>query len=377
MKPSHYLKARLGAPLSKWRDDTSWSFFQFDWLEKIRIHEAQAVMIMPDDPTKSGLPLTVEEVARAHEPDSDLKQCFVPSSIAGSKSHFRKAFLDLCCKVNRDGMPQIFLTLTGNEMGWKDVRARCGDSPGSHPAEVYEQMHRRFQFLMKLIREGKIFGDVDADFVKLEYQVRGCLHYHILIWLRKKTDMCRHVCAVIPPEKFKATGKTAKIRAERERLYFEMRSRVLKYQVHSHNEHCIVPCGSNVVRKKVDSAHGLLLQALAESETLVGPELKLCKDYIEAQSLRVEALRVGYIKAMEKEEGEAHLQEGDASDTLGDLSRDLPPGLKCSKNHPFAESKCCFLDEDNDRWSYFRMRQDTNVVDNTMIIEWNAKILML
>jgi hypothetical protein len=36
MSPSHYVKSRLRSPLDWWRRHLTWSFFQFDWIEKQR-----------------------------------------------------------------------------------------------------------------------------------------------------------------------------------------------------------------------------------------------------------------------------------------------------------------------------------------------------
>ena len=380
MKPSHYVQARLHAPISLWRDDRSWSFFQFDWMEKRRIHEAQAVMVKPNDATKSGNALTVDEIARANDVDSDLKRCFVPSSICGSKAYHRTGFLDLCSKVKRDGMPDLFLTLTANEMGWEDVKERCGTSPGSHPNESFEQIHHRFKLLWKHIKQGRIFGEISGSFVKLEYQERGCVHYHILLWLSDKKDKCKHVSAVIPPVDYRVPGKSVKQREDRQKIYDTLRSRVLDYQLHEHNEHCIEDCGSHVVRRQLETARSLLSKAVDDLEKLqkASPRdeeaLHQCQTFLESQNLRVVSLTKKFLAAKAKENEDEELCEGDKD---VDLDRDLPPGFRCTQNHPAPQSDCCFLDGETDRWTYTRRRDPSAVVDDTMVIEYNPKVTIL
>jgi hypothetical protein len=102
--------------------------------------------------------------------------------------------LDLCKKVDRDGMPDLLLTLTSNEQSWCDVRERCGDlNPVTCPLEVFEQTKRRLDLLMKEIDAGNIFGPISGRCVKLEYQQRGSVHFHILIWMVDKRGKCKHV----------------------------------------------------------------------------------------------------------------------------------------------------------------------------------------
>ena len=150
---------------------------------------------------------------------------------------------DLCAKVARDGMADLFLTLTLNEHGWLDITDRISlPDPNRDPVfvcdapvEVFEQLDRRFKQLMKLALDGKIFGPIDGYCVKIEYQQRGALHYHILFWLVDKSNLCKHVSAVIPLESG-IRDKTFSLWSDPVALYQTLRERVLKYQIHRHDQ---------------------------------------------------------------------------------------------------------------------------------------------
>ena len=94
MSPSHYLKARLRSPDPRWRRNRVWCNFQFDLMEKRRIHETQGVMFRPGDPTHSGKTLRLIEAAAADSRSSDIKRHFLPSSVSGSAAYYRSGAHD-------------------------------------------------------------------------------------------------------------------------------------------------------------------------------------------------------------------------------------------------------------------------------------------
>ena len=375
MKPSHYVHARLRSPNPMWRSNRAWNNFQFDWFEKRNIHEAQAVMVRVGDPTHSGKPLTAHEAHLAFTSgSSDLKRCFVPSSVSGSAAYMKKKFLDLCTFVNTHGMPDIFLTLTANEKEWADVLARCdGRSPCSIPVEVAEQMDHRFRALMGEINKGNVFGKIKGRFVKLEYQDRGALHYHILLWLEDTTDKCKHVSAVIPPENVRVGGKTPREHDFKEGVYRELRARVLKHNIHTHNGHCLEYYGSEQLKKKMTAVRDGLSNAQRDLErgvVDVHRKIKIEK-FIAHKLLELEELTEEY----EQVKADEALRDQEPVD--GKSKGGLPRGVRCKQGYPFVESASCYLDPKTDRWVYVRRHNPGSIFDDCDVIEYNPRVSLL
>ena len=173
MRPSHMFQARLRSVVDTWRRNQPWCFFQLDWMEKRRIHEAQGVMLHMDRPTVSGENLTLGGLASACDVDSDVNRFMLPSSIGGSKSASKKDFLDLCALVGMSGAPDAMMTLTCSEYDMPAVLERAdGRSLKDCPAYVQEHFHRQFGKLFAKIKAGQIFGEITDHFVKVEYQHR-------------------------------------------------------------------------------------------------------------------------------------------------------------------------------------------------------------
>jgi hypothetical protein len=323
MSPSHYYKSRIRAPDPMWRRNKLWTFFMFDWMEKRRIHEGQQVMVKPDNPTYSGKNLTAGVAATACDRDSDVRRHFVPSSVVGSKADMKKKFLNLCSLVNAYGSPDLFLTLTCNEAKWADVLERANGRPLHEcPVEVVEQFHRRFKRLFGL--RNTIFGKVDHYFVKLEYQNRNAPHYHILLWLKDKEDICKHVSASIPgKQNVPYKKKSSRKRREAAKRSFGksiglLRERVLRYQIHKHDCRCMVWRSIDVVESEHNGAVDQLASAmeslneLSRQNDAASKELLIrCMSHIDSMKKR--------LKKLSDERTKLLLEEGDApSDTLGE-----------------------------------------------------------
>ena len=375
MSPSHYIHARLKSPISMWRENTAWRNFMFDWVEKRNIHEAQAVMIKMGDPTHSGQPLTAREADLAFTTaTSDLKRNFVPSSVSGSASHMKKKFLDLCALCSRDGMAHLFLTLTADEDAWPDIKERCGGKSACVvPVEVAEQMDRRFAALMADMRKGLIFGKIKNVFVKLEYQGRGALHYHILIWLEDTTDLCRHVSAVIPPSGIRVPGKTPEEKEHKQKTYDELRSRVLKYNIHTHNSHCLEYYGSEQVKKTMVDVRDRLVRA--QKDLIRGfsddKERYSAEEYVADRLVELSDLEAEYEQVKADEE----LQDKEEA-SGGRPDGALPRGVRCKQGFPFSSVDQCYVNPKDERWVYTRRENPGEVLDDSMVIEYNPKVVL-
>lgn len=244
MLPAHYVKARLYSADSRWRRSFFWSFFMFDWLEKVRIHGAQAAIVREAAATKSGAQLTAgtDRASRIWSRDApeqpgedDLDAQYLPPSVTGSSSYWRKGLLDLLALVSELGTPHLFVTLTAHEHGWSDLEPALNGTPAVHcPAEVVRHFWRRFRLLLKRIHGGLVFGPVSDTWFRLEYQHRGSPHIHMLVWLRNPPkDLCRFVCGRIPQ-------RPKHLSADENAQFDRLLQLVRAHQLHEHShKYCL------------------------------------------------------------------------------------------------------------------------------------------
>jgi hypothetical protein len=125
----------------------------------------------------------------------------VPRTLPGSPSWHRRNLKGLLCMVDYWGLPQLFLTLTADEMSktkWPEI-AHLNEflqstynskfDWKSAPGECCHIFHDRFQkFLRRYIlpKEGGILGRVLHWVVRYEVQSRGSLHVYILLWVHSE-----------------------------------------------------------------------------------------------------------------------------------------------------------------------------------------------
>ncbi|MHB1938826.1 MAG: AAA family ATPase [Acidobacteriaceae bacterium] len=242
--PAHYLKARLYSADERWRRSYFWSFFMFDWMEKLRIHGAQSAVVRESEATKSGARLTAGLARASHiwnrnalssSADDDVQAQYLPPSVTGSCTYWRKRLLDLKALVAELGTPHLFVTLTAHEHGWSDLRPVLNGHAAIHcPVEVVRHFHWRFRQLLKRIHAGLVFGPVADTWFRLEYQHRGSPHIHMLVWLKRPPkDLCQLVCARIPT-------RPPHLTAEENAQFDQLVNLVRQHQVHEHShKYCL------------------------------------------------------------------------------------------------------------------------------------------
>ncbi|CAJ0594804.1 unnamed protein product [Cylicocyclus nassatus] len=105
----------------------------------------------------------------------------------------------------RMGKPDLFITFTGNSE-WSEIKENLPgkfDSWITDPLLCVRVFYNKLRQLMKDLKEGKVFGEVLAYQVSVEFQQRGMPHAHILVTLSKKfmdpEDVDRCISATIPP----------------------------------------------------------------------------------------------------------------------------------------------------------------------------------
>jgi hypothetical protein len=259
MTPAHYFRARLRCVDHRWRRSYFWPFFQFDQMEKSRIHAAQAAIVRENEPSFSGRKpnagmvrdskrLNAEtkqsdqkeqkEAKRDQKEEQidvdDLRSGFLPSSIAGGTSYWQKRMRNLATMVQRLGCPDLFITLTANEWHWPELAyLRDNHIAVTHrPFDCVTAFMRRWQQTLQLITSGKLFGEITDHWYRLEYQNRGSPHVHFVVWLKDKRNMCQHVSARVPQP------PNGLVTDEQKEIFRKLVEYVQLYQTHTCNKFC-------------------------------------------------------------------------------------------------------------------------------------------
>ena len=110
---------------------------------------------------------------------------------------------------------QIFVTLTAND-SWPELNKFLnGVAPHFRPVETSVLFIQRFRALKPLLWGNKsVFGNVTDHWQWIEFQNRGALHIHMLLWVDKSESKDSKVSAVV-------------LRG------VQLREMVLKYRIHS------------------------------------------------------------------------------------------------------------------------------------------------
>lgn len=132
----------------------------------------------------------------------------LPASFPNSPRFYYNLYLDAVALPRRFGKPDLFVTMTCNP-NWDEIRRNipAGSHWKHHPDIVARVFDLKLQSLMDVLTKKKLFGEVLAHCLRIEWQARGMPHAHILIILKTKILSPRHideiVWAEVPcPEKY-------------------------------------------------------------------------------------------------------------------------------------------------------------------------------
>jgi len=174
----------------------------------------------------------------------------VPSSISGSKTYWNARKLDLLALVRDLGKPELFVTLTQND-NWFELQQACGElsredldilnnpimqpaiggkSVVQYPVETVVAFYKRLDMFIRSCIHNKKgpFGEVIDYWFRIEYQNRGALHCHMLLWICEDTIPEDVVIAEMP----RYSGKDIEVKHQT----FLAREYVKTFQMHT----CII-----------------------------------------------------------------------------------------------------------------------------------------
>ena len=217
---SDHVKMRLYDVRGWFARDRQYPFYKFDLMAKLRLKAYAAKTVNVAQQTEK---VTAEKVLTA-EKGNDPYSCYgkeMPNCIPGSPQYWKSFGLDLIAMTQTRGLPDFFVTLSVSD-GWPHVQATIRDGwgaaekveninlaepvPNRQPVGGYPDIcvmaaEERFQWYMKTYlcnSKGGPLGKV-VDYVwKKEYQKRGAVHWHMLLWMEPETIPADAVVAEMP-----------------------------------------------------------------------------------------------------------------------------------------------------------------------------------
>lgn len=112
------------------------------------------------------------------------KLVVLPSTHIGGERYMRQKMHDIIAISNSLGHPDVFLTMTCNPK-WPEIESALLPSEKStdRPDVCNRVFRMKWKLLMSYLKESKPFGDVVADVSVIEFQKRGLVHAHIILFL--------------------------------------------------------------------------------------------------------------------------------------------------------------------------------------------------
>ena len=217
LKQGEYLKHRLLNYDDRWRKDPSYYFY--DRLIKQRLfYVAHA--------RRARTTGRVDDLTAGNMRDKNSNSFYdklgqiVPAQITGSRSYWSSKLLDLLAMSRKLGKPTFFMTLTQND-NWIEIQNYIHNGPGKDGEQ--RPVHARFQLndiypgkdysvetveaysnRLKLFKEQVLFnkngplGEVIDFWDRKEFQSRGAIHNHMVVWCKEGTVSDNVVCAEMP-----------------------------------------------------------------------------------------------------------------------------------------------------------------------------------
>ena len=205
----------------RFRHEHSWIFWQLDALVKQRIGQYNRVSVRVDEQGKQITHGDIEKEKTEFDPFAKFGEK-VPSNLPNSRNYWTQKLQELLAlseELNRE--PDFMITLTQNDY-WPELQAVVQGGPGASwtavdnkeevlgrypgempvlfPVEMAKAFYRRFDmFMTNIIRNRKgPFGTVQEYWWRVEYQKRGGLHIHMVVWCQPGTVSPNVISAEMP-----------------------------------------------------------------------------------------------------------------------------------------------------------------------------------
>ena len=244
---SAHVKMRLFDVRGWYAEDPIYPFFKFDYMTKrtLRGYASRRTVkcAQLSEPLNAGKVRDGERSSSRYE----VYGSEVPRTVPGSLQHWKSFGLDLTAMAAQRGLPDFFVTLSAYDC-WPQTQATLSRGWGASPSkEEYEDLARnvddrqaagfhpqvsvmsaekRFKWFMTILHsDNGPLGYVEDCVWKKEYQKRGAVHWHMLVWVKSGTIPDGAIMAEVP-----RPPSTDKEDLRRVGMY--LRKIVLKMQMH-------------------------------------------------------------------------------------------------------------------------------------------------
>ncbi|XP_019172653.1 PREDICTED: uncharacterized protein LOC109168053 [Ipomoea nil] len=142
-------------------------------------------------------------------PAAQSRRIILPSSFTGGARYMIQNYQDAMAICRWIGYPDLFITFTCNPK-WPEVQRFLKDQrlkAEDRPDIICRLFKIKLDALIADCRKNKLFGPVAGVIYTIEFQKRGLLHAHILLFLEKSKELRQVltleniICAEIPDEK--------------------------------------------------------------------------------------------------------------------------------------------------------------------------------
>lgn len=214
MKPHGYKLMRFMNYDERWRRNNEYNFFYYDlYIRSTCMYNAKQIRV------NSGTRLTVRQAIEVTKDRSGPYSRYkffgeeIPRSLTGSRTYWYCKYLDLSAMTDKFGVPTFFITFTQNDSWPELVRVmRYGPDSGnrevknnnvnisSYALEACVAFQKRFRMVMEelLKPNGGPLGVVKEWWYRREYQNRGSVHIHMVVWVVRETIPENAVVAEMP-----------------------------------------------------------------------------------------------------------------------------------------------------------------------------------
>ena len=221
---------------NRFRSSNDYIFYQFDLMEKFRIANSNFRALT--NSAKNNC--SVSQVLSNSKYDNraifdDEYSTSMPNTIRGSDTYFKQARINLIAMTAKFGKPHLFVTFNCSESTWPELHdylKKFGKEPQdkenlytANPFLCNHYCYNRLQSMFNfIIKDGYMDQKVLHFFKRFEFQKRGTVHMHLLLWL-ETSDMNTLL-----------SGVSAQIPAFKEDPL--LHHIVKYYQIHSHGPYC-------------------------------------------------------------------------------------------------------------------------------------------
>jgi hypothetical protein len=265
-----YFQSRLLSADCRWRMNVPYCFWACNIVEQLRLQDQISIALrmrslIPHRECVNEIPvrsLTAGDVKHGISENPELSEsCFAfMHNLRGTAAYWQRCKLEVFAMIRTLGPPTWFITLSADDINWPDMLVLLAKEAGmSHvslenvhvlsaterrrlvaenPVTVARHFSHRFAMFVKHVLKGtaKPIGEVVDFFWRIEFQMRGSPHVHSFWWVKDapSTDTVEGLQAV---PHFVDRYLTTQIPPE-ESGCEELRSLVLRTQMHRHKETC-------------------------------------------------------------------------------------------------------------------------------------------